>query len=529
MARQWIVRQWTVRQWIVRQCIARRSIPAAALLALAATAQAQSAVESSFESARAVLAQSMAAHGGAERIARISAVRLHLKGDISNGLQGLDPAKPTGHEGDVETRVIMDLAKGRYRTTGEQRSNGGFAFPFNALYKEGSVTFTNPFPPAAIRNPVGDSEEGREQTANTGTRLQPPVLLKLASQRLGTLRDEGSGSFEGRAVRRIAFNTDKNTRVSLAIDAETHRVLGFEQLAPDALTGVDTARWVFRGTQTVDGLVLPQGVTVFRRGLPFLELKLVSVVYDDAAKLADAEFDLDPKFVVRGESPLALAEVRPGLWEVSGANQGFYRMQFAELADRVVVYDAPVSPSTTKAMIEKFREKVPDKPISHVVLSHFHSDHIGGVRTLAELGATIVAAADVQPIVQKVALAQARLFAVADTPLPQLKFATATATLNLGDANRPLRVLEVRDNPHVNRLLVLHDVANRAAMGSDMYSDTTPFNQVFDHFAAWLGQQQDVELMLGAHHPPTAIGTVQDTQAAWRAKQKLAGAEAPKS
>jgi hypothetical protein len=508
-----------VRQWIA----------AAALLALAGTAQAQSAVESSFESARAVLARSMAAHGGAERITKISAVRLHLKGDVMNALQGQDPARLTSREADVETRVIMDLAKGRYRTTGEQRNNGGMGFPYNALYKEGTVTFTNPFPPSAVRNPVGDSEEGREQTANTATRLQPPVLLKLASQRLGTLRDEGGGTFEGRAVRRIAFNTDKNTRVSLAIDAETHRVLGFEQLAADPLTGVDTARWVYRGTQTVDGLVLPQGATVFRRGLPFLELKLLSVVYDDAAKLADAEFDLDPKFVTLGDSPLAVAEVRPGLWEVSGAMQGFYRMQFVELTDRVVAYDAPVSPSTTKAMIEKFREKVPAKPISHVVLSHFHSDHIGGVRTLAELGATIVTVADAQPIVQQVGLAQTRLLSATDAPLPQLKFATATTDLDLGDAKRPLRVLEMRDNPHINRLLVLHDVANRAALAADMYSDTAPYNQVFAHFAVWVAQQKDIDLMLGAHHPLTAIGTVQEAHAAWRAKQKLAGAEAPKS
>src|SRR4030095_11765375 len=107
-------------------------------------------------------------------------------------------------------------------------------------------------------------------------------------------------------------------------------------------------------------------------------------------------------------------------------------MRCADRADRVVVYDAPASPATTKAMIEKFREQVPDKPISHVVL----------------------------------------------------KFVRATETRDLGDAKRPRRVLEVRDNPHVNRLLVLHDVANRAAMASDMYSDTTPFNQVFDHFAA---------------------------------------------
>ena len=355
----------------------------AALAASAPAALAQgSGIESSFEQARAVLARSMAAHGGAERIARIGTVRLQLKGDITTGLQQFDPLKPGTHEGVVESRVIMDLAKGRYRTTGEQRSIGGFIFPYSAVYKDGGVTFTNPYPPSFNRTPVGDAEEGREQTANTGTRLQPPVLLKLAAQRLATLRDEGSGSFEGRAVRRIAFNLDKNTRLSLAIDADSHRVLGFEQLAPDALAGIDTARWVYRGSQTVDGLVVPQGATIFRRGAPFFDLKLVSIAYDDAAKLADGEF---------------------------------------------------------------------------------------------------------------------------------------------GEAKRPLRVLEVRDNPHVNRVLVLHDIANRATMASDMTSDTVPFNAAFDHFTAWLLEQKDVDLMLGAHHAPLPVKSLQDLQATWRTQQNRAG------
>ena len=496
----------------------------AALAASAPAALAQgSGLESSFEQARAVLARSMAAHGGAERIARIGTVRLQLKGDITTGLQQFDPQKPGTHEGAVESRVIMDLANGRYRTTGEQRSIGGFIFPYSAVYKDGGVTFTNPYPPSFNRTPVGDAEEGREQTANTGTRLQPPVLLKLAAQRLATLRDEGSGSFEGRAVRRIAFNLDKNTRVSLAIDTDSHRVLGFEQLAPDALAGIDTARWVYRGSQTVDGLVVPQGATIFRRGAPFFDLTLVSIAYDDAAKLADGEFDLDAKYVAFTAPTLEVKEIRPGLWEVSGAAQGNYRMQFAELSDRVVAYDAPVSPPTVKAIVDKFREKVPSKPISHAVLSHFHNDHIGGVRALAELGASIVTTADAQATVQKVVLQQARLLTVTDIALPALKFTIATPGLDIGEAKRPLRVLEVRDNPHVNRVLVLHDVANRATMASDMTSDTVPFNAAFDHFTAWLLQQKDVDLMLGAHHAPLPLKSLQELQATWRTQQNQAG------
>jgi len=493
----------------------------ATALAIALTytyARAQSALEASFAQARAVLARSIEAHGGAERIGKLGAARVNLDGDISTGLQGLRPEAVTQStkEGDFETRVILDLGKGRYRTDGDQRGFGGFSFPFRGVYTDGAVLFAQDFPPALTRTPLGDAEEGREQTAGIGTRMLPPLLLKLATQRLATLRDEGSASFDGRAARRISFNIDKNTRVTLAVDASTHRVLGLEQLAADPLLGVDTTRWTYAGTRNIDGLTLPESAQVQRRGIAILKVRLAKADFDAAAKVTDDDFKLDPRFVLREAPPLEIAEVRPGLWEVSGAQGGNYRMQFAELKERVVAYDAPVSPSTVKAMIAKFREKVPSKPISHVVLSHFHNDHIGGVRTLGESGIQVVTTADAAPIVQKIAQAIAPLASVVDAPVPTLKTITVDASLELGEPGRPLTVRVVGGGPHVNRLLVLHDANNGAMMAADSYSDAAPFNQNFDWFAQWLKGVPNAELVLGAHHAPAAVKSILERQATYR-------------
>jgi hypothetical protein len=486
-------------------------------------ARAESALESSFTEARAVLARAMAAHGGIERIQKLEAAKLDLSGQISTGIQGRSPEAITRSqpEGDFETHVFIDLAKGRSRTTGEQRGHDGFVFPFSGVYTDGGINFMSPFPPQVTRTPNADADEGREQTAGIGTRMAVPVLLKLASQRMTGLRHEGMGTFDSRRVARISFTVDKNTRLTLSIDNETNRVAGVEQLANDPLIGLDTTRWTYSGTQTVDGLVLPQRAVVSRRGISILDIRITSAKFDDSAKIVDADFAIDPTYKPFEAPGLEIAEVKPGLWEVANAGQGIYRVQFIELTDRLVAYDAPVSPTESRAVIKKLREKVPSKPISHVVLSHFHNDHVGGVRAFAEAGATIVTTADAQPIVRKIAEAQVRTATVVDQPVPALKFATVNGSLELGDATRKVTVFETHGDPHVERLLVLVDAGSNSVMAADAYSDVMPFNATFDWLAQWIQSNQPAtEMMLGAHHPPVAVKMILTRQAEFRAAGK---------
>ena len=65
-----------------------------------------------------------------------------------------------------------------------------------------------------------------------------------------------------------------------------------------------------------------------------------------------------------------------GLYMVT---DGGYQSMFVTYEDGVVVIDAP--PSYAAHIAEAIAE-VTDKPITHVVYSHVHSDHIGGVKSL---------------------------------------------------------------------------------------------------------------------------------------------------
>src|SRR5262249_31288795 len=156
---------------------------------------------------------------------------------------------------------------------------------------------------------TADVDEGREQTAGIGTRMAPPLVLKLASQRLAGLRHEGAGTFNGKHVSRISFSIDKNTRLTLSIDQETQRVVGLEQLANDPLLGVDTTRWTYLGMQTADGLVLPQRATVSRRGIKILDIRITGAKFDESAQIGDADFAIDPAYEPFDAPGLDVAEV----------------------------------------------------------------------------------------------------------------------------------------------------------------------------------------------------------------------------
>jgi glyoxylase-like metal-dependent hydrolase (beta-lactamase superfamily II) len=93
--------------------------------------------------------------------------------------------------------------------------------------------------------------------------------------------------------------------------------------------------------------------------------------------------------------PIAVA---PGIHYVQGlsalgspANQNFIsNAGFVETPNGVVVIDALGSPELARRLVARIRAITP-KPITHVLLTHYHADHIYGLQVFRQLGAKIIA------------------------------------------------------------------------------------------------------------------------------------------
>jgi glyoxylase-like metal-dependent hydrolase (beta-lactamase superfamily II) len=96
----------------------------------------------------------------------------------------------------------------------------------------------------------------------------------------------------------------------------------------------------------------------------------------------------NPSFTDQGLS-VVVTETRPGsgVFFVTG---GTHNSLIVERADHLIVVEPALYESRSQAVIAQIKTRFPGKPIRYVIVTHFHVDHGGGVRTYAAEGATVV-------------------------------------------------------------------------------------------------------------------------------------------
>ena len=98
------------------------------------------------------------------------------------------------------------------------------------------------------------------------------------------------------------------------------------------------------------------------------------------------------------ETGVQAKSAAPGVWVVQGeaamgsaANRNFIsNAGFVVTDDGVVVIDALGSPALAEALIAQIRRVMP-LPIRHVIVTHYHADHIYGLQAFKAAGANIMA------------------------------------------------------------------------------------------------------------------------------------------
>ena len=462
------------------------------------TAACSSAPVTGEEGARQALEEAAAAMGGWEALRAVTAQHIAGQGGDWEPMQALAPG---------DTRRVSSFS----RTVTADYVNRSLRIALNAqrMYPSPrAVSFTEVIEGDAgtleQADPSGEVSASRLHPARYATRIRdlnrmPVRVLIVASQAEGLTR------LPDQIIERIPYQVlryqDAGQRVNLLINGSTHlpdRVMYEED---DPIFGDTQNEWVWSDWRDVGGIQLPYGVLCQLNGQKLREETITEIqnnpeispttfyVSDDIRQQPEdgeriiSQWPLRRAVIGLGHESFGRAqnvemeEITRGVYHARG---GSHHSMVVEMSDHVMVFEAPLFEERSLAVIEAIKETIPDKPIRYAMVTHFHIDHLGGIRTYAAEGATVITHSNVIPFVERMLRTpksvrpDALVRVEARTGQPANVSLAGIATMKeYSDGDRVVEVYAF-DNAHAAGMLVAYLPRERIIFTSDLYSPGGP-------------------------------------------------------
>lgn len=354
---------------------------------------------------RAVLDSALTALGGAARIEAVASWDVEGQGreNLTAEIQGLSPDEPTWRP--HEERIGIDarsLSVAWHRRTPRNDGSVRWRRMIRKPKESGFVDFVAGF---GVLRPSPVPEAERRGFA----RRLPHFLIHEAATRATRLSWEGEVEIEGRLHDVVEADLPDGAALRLTLERNPALLkrVEFEREMPTL--GEVTVSWEWHGWKEDAALgFVPAGhrVRVGEKTFQEVEYSRYAAGPPDVAALFEVPEDMRHRPPVAAPPPPssypATGEVAPGVHvaEVSG-----FVVMFVEFRDFVVALEAPEafvgletipglrsSGSVSSEYLALIERTVPAKPLRYVAVSHHHGDHLGGIRSLASAGATVLVA-----------------------------------------------------------------------------------------------------------------------------------------
>ena len=182
-----------------------------------------------------------------------------------------------------------------------------------------------------------------------------------------------------------------------------------------------------------------------------------------------------PQEVRSAEAPMLSAsvtveEVTSGVWYLAGQS---HHSVLVELAEYLVLIEAPQHDVRTLAVIDTARELRPDKPLRYVINTHHHFDHSGGIRAAVSEGLIVITHELNRPFIEDIVARQHTITqdALARNPQPLvIETVPGSDRYVLDDGGRSLEIYPILDDLHSDSFLMVYLPGDRLLVEADGFN-----------------------------------------------------------
>lgn len=196
---------------------------------------------------------------------------------------------------------------------------------------------------------------------------------------------------------------------------------------------------------------------------------------------------------------------------VESIGGGIHHSMAIALDSGVVVVDSPLHEERSLAVIEAVTARWPDKPITHLILSHHHHDHSGGIRAFSAIGAELIMAEGDRDFIAQVLTRPHTISpdTLATKPTEPRIHTVGDDFLALGNGEIQIHRIS---SPHSAENLVVYVASLKLLFNADLFNPglvphgaTPPPHWVTysrDFYQQIEALNLDIEALLGAHGIP---------------------------
>jgi glyoxylase-like metal-dependent hydrolase (beta-lactamase superfamily II) len=416
-----------------------------------------------------------------------------------------DPAKPDTGVSDL--KQSRDFQRGLTRDEwvrpkaddGTKRTYTEVITP-TAGYVTGNDATNGRLPKRTVKGTQPDhTMSGRRLTA-TLRELERPFIVLEMKRHPDRVTAIGDQTIAGKTYPAAQYQDDYGSYIVM-FDPATNLPARVRTLDWDALEGDSVYDAEYSDWRDVSGAKIAFSTAYTLNGMKVADLKLSNVAVNP--NLPPKTFEIPQAMLTSAAKPAA-ANATPYQWIIRRQFTGFYydsdakytddldSLKLVDVATNVsqtqggthntlfiatntylIAVEAPNDDGQAIQSIDMAKKKYPGKPIRYLILTHHHVDHVGGMRTYAAEGATIVVGKGDGDYFRKALVRPETLNPDAPNKAFMPKVVEVADKWSVKDGGREVDAYMV-ENPHAADMMIVYVPDAKLGIVTDLYVPGAP-------------------------------------------------------